>query len=390
MRVLMVTNNALADKIGGLERYVHELASALTRKGVGATIVAKRWSSDQPPREEGADGVIVERYAVPSKRNPLYAVLFPGYTTVGVRARSRVASADTVIHAHMSLPALPLALSRRRFLFTLHAPVWRELLNERQGSYLLPPVVQRPAVGMLRRAESFVAHRASGTVVLSDFMRSELAVLDNGAAERAVVLPGGVDDTRFRPGPERPAPHQDGAPILFTARRMVPRTGLDELIRAMPPIRASWPGAVLKLAGEGALERQLRGLARQLGVAEAVHFLGRISDQELVEWYRRASLVILPTRELEGFGLTTAEALACGAAVIGTPAGATPELLRPLDPALVTDDPSGEAIARAVNRLLAAPERLERIRERAASRVIPALAWDRVADRHLELYERLN
>jgi glycosyltransferase involved in cell wall biosynthesis len=99
--------------------------------------------------------------------------------------------------------------------------------------------------------------------------------------------------------------------------------------------------------------------------------------------------VVLPTRELEGFGLTTAEALACGAAVIGTPAGATPELLGPIDPVLLTGDVSAQSIALAVNRLLAAPERLREIRGMASKRVVPSMGWDRVADRYLELYEEL-
>ena len=385
----MVTNNALEDKMGGHERYVRELSRTLSRRGQEVTIVAKRWSVDSAKREKCADGVLIDRYAVPSKRNPLYALAYPAYVTRGVGARARPRKAKTVVHAHMALPALPLAFRRWRFLLTFHAPVWRELLNERQESYALPTAVQHTAVRTLRRAEGFVASRATATVVLSEFMRTELALLDRSAADHATVIPGGIDERRFCPDPTLLARNLHEPPVLFTARRLTPRTGVDELIRAMPLIARSWPYARLNIAGTGAMQPALRRLAQDLGVARSVEFLGIIPDRELVAWYRRASLVVLPTRELEGFGLTTAEALACGAAVIGTPAGATPELLGPVDPALVTHDVSAEAIAATVVKLLGDPVRLRQIRANAWKRVIPTMTWDRVADRYLELYERL-
>jgi glycosyltransferase involved in cell wall biosynthesis len=383
----MVTNNVLADKMGGHERYVSELASTLSGRGVEVTIVAKRWRVDAPAREIRSDGVVVERYAVPSKRNPLYALAFPAYVALAVIARTRRLRPRTVIHAHMGLPAIPLAVSGKPYLFTFHAPVWRELLNERQGSYMLPGPVQSTAVSTLRRAEGLVARRAGSTAVLSEFMRTELSLLDRRAAERAALVPGGVDGTRFHPGAEQHASDAHPSPVLFTARRLTPRTGVDELIRAMPLLARSVPDVRLKIAGSGSMEAGLREMARELGVAQSVEFLGRVSDDELVEWYRRATVVVVPTRELEGFGLTTAEALACGAAVVGTPAGATPELLRPIDPGLVTKDTSAESIAAAVLELLAQPARLTKVRKRASERVLPALSWDSVADRYLDLYE---
>jgi glycosyltransferase involved in cell wall biosynthesis len=177
--------------------------------------------------------------------------------------------------------------------------------------------------------------------------------------------------------------------VLFTARRLNRRTGVDELIRAMPSIIASCPGTTLKIAGTGGMQSGLEALARQLGVRNHVDFLGRVKDDELTGWYRRATLVMLPTQELEGFGLTTAEALACGAAVVGTPAGATPELLSPVDPALVTRDVTAGSMATAVLRLLDDPARLAQIRASASRRILPAMSWDRVADRYLEHYEEL-
>ncbi len=146
---------------------------------------------------------------------------------------------------------------------------------------------------------------------------------------------------------------------------------------------------MLVVAGTGELAGELTRLADRLRVAERVRFLGRVSDAELVDWYRRATLVVVPTARLEGFGLSTAEALACGTPVIGTPAGATPELLAPLDPGLIARESSATSLAQTVIRMLADPARLESIGARARARVAPAMGWEAIAQAYMEAYREL-
>ena len=90
-----------------------------------------------------------------------------------------------------------------------------------------------------------------------------------------------------------------------------------------------------------------------LGLDKHVTFLGFVTEAELPRYYQAADVFVLPTRELEGFGLVTAEALACGTPVLGTRVGATPELLEPLDARLVFQDASAEAMAADLAALLA-------------------------------------
>ena len=71
-----------------------------------------------------------------------------------------------------------------------------------------------------------------------------------------------------------------------------------------------------------------------LGLADNVRFLGFVADDDLPLVYRAADIAIMPSRELEGFGLTAVEALAAGTPVLVTPVGGLPEVVRGLDPAL--------------------------------------------------------
>ena len=75
--MIIVTNALAPDKLGGLERYVRELAAGLVRQGVRATVVAKRVDPEHPAREVGPDGVAVVRHDVPSKRLRTFALRYP-------------------------------------------------------------------------------------------------------------------------------------------------------------------------------------------------------------------------------------------------------------------------------------------------------------------------
>jgi glycosyltransferase involved in cell wall biosynthesis len=387
MEVLMLTNATAPDRVGGLERYVRELAASLVERGVSVTIHAKQIDPAHPRSELCADGVVIRRYPISRRSSPIFAVSYP----IRSAAAAAVAAAKhrgAIIHAHYALPAIALAATHRDYLYTFHAPVYRELLSERADSYLLPRVTQGVAVAGVRAAERLVLRNAATVVVLSEFMRGEIRALDASTAHRAHTIPGGVNLERFAPVGDDGAPWgTTAAPRLFCARRLTPRTGVRELLHAMPQIRSAFPNACLAVAGQGRLGAELRSLASELDL-DCVSFLGPISDAELCRWYASADLVLMPTQELEGFGLATVEALACGAAVLGTPAGATPEILRSLDPLLVTPGNSPTDIAAATIALLRQPDRLALIRGRARSRAA-GYAWSVVADRYLDLYPQL-
>jgi glycosyltransferase involved in cell wall biosynthesis len=388
-RVLLLTNAVTPDRIGGLERYVRELAGALARAGLEVELVARRVDPDVPARRVEADGVVVRRFPTPSKRDPLYAVKYPLAAAGASRRAARAQDRDVVVHSHFPLQGLPLALSGTRYLHTFHAPVHRELLPEHKDSYALPVALRRAAVAGLRVGESLVVRRADRVVVLSEFMAREATGGLGADRSRVDLVPGGIDTEVLRPGAPIDHPWAAGAgPLLFAARRFVPRTGVLELIEAVASIAARVPDVRVAIAGRGPLEDAARARVAALHLERRVRLLGWVSDAELIGWYRAADLAVLPTQELEGFGLATAEALACGTPVVGTPAGATPEVLGRLDRWLITRDASPEAIAEKVVAVLEDRERLAGLAARARDAVAPALSWAAVADRHLEIYER--
>jgi glycosyltransferase involved in cell wall biosynthesis len=335
----------------------------------------------------GADGVAVVRHNVPSKRLRTFALRYPVHVAAAIWREVGDLEPGTVLHAHYAMPALPLALGGIPYLYTFHAPVHREALAERQGSYALPRIVQAPAVASLKAAESLVVSRASGIFVLSRYMQEELARLSKRAAAASVLIPGGIDTDRFSPGP---AEGDDwacrAAPLLFAARRFTPRTGVLELIQAMPAVLRHLPQARLAVAGEGHMTPAVADTIQRLGLEPAVRLLGRISDEALVRWYRLATVSVMPTQSLEGFGLSAAESLACGTPVVATPLGANPELLSPLEPRLLAGGGTPDDLSRAICGVIDVSSILSDVRARARGHVHPSMSWDEIARRHREHY----
>lgn len=186
--------------------------------------------------------------------------------------------------------------------------------------------------------------------------------------ERIDVVHNGLDE-RFTPGGER-----SPSPTLVAVGRLSPQKGFDRVLRALA--RLDRPDVGLVVVGEGRARAELEALARSLGVAEQVTFVGRIGDDALVEQYRRSWLVVSGSHH-EGWGLTLTEAAACATPCVATRiAGHVDAVVDGVTGVLVDDE---EELADAVTALLDDPQRLARLGAAARGRAA-TLRWESVAD----------
>ena len=378
MRVLVATDQWFPEAAGGSARVAAETSRRLARRGHEVTVLAPR--ADGRPVQV-SDGLLTLHRAL--ARTPIPQTLTDVVETRR-HARGLSGSFDVVVAHQVTTavglrgahPTTPLAL-------VYHASALRELRFLRSRLPISPRrLVAYPRELPLLVTERAAVRRAAAILVLSDFSRSLVATDHAEHLGRVVRVRGGVDTDFFTPGEgAEPAGRPERAPcgrrLLVTARRLEPRMGLEQLLHAVAALRRSHDVA-LALVGAGMLERRLRELASALGITDGVAFLGRAADDELREWYRAADLFVLPTLAYEGFGMVTVEALACGTPVIGTPVGATPELLRPLDPRLVARDVSPEAIADAIGDALTWVD--DDVRKRCREYAVRDFAWTNVME----------
>jgi glycosyltransferase involved in cell wall biosynthesis len=322
LRVLALGVNWFDAGSGGLDRVFRDLAL-----GLPDADVALRGLVLGPP-EAGA--LTQGRVRAFGQGGRLPARLLAARQAV---ARAVREEAPDVVAAHFALfaaPALDL-LGRRPFVMHFHGPWADEAAAEGAGAF---------GCALRRRLERSVYHRATRVITLSRAFAG-LAHANYGIPESRIrVVPGSVDLARFAPSMSREAARAalgwpGGRPVILAVRRLVRRMGLDRLIAAMPRVRDAVPNAVLMIAGRGAEETALKTLAQTCGVADQMRFLGFLPEAGLPLAYRAADINVVPSRALEGFGLTAAEALAAGTPSLVAPTGGLPEVVAPLSQDLV-------------------------------------------------------
>jgi glycosyltransferase involved in cell wall biosynthesis len=133
--------------------------------------------------------------------------------------------------------------------------------------------------------------------------------------------------------------------VFFTARRLVNRVGLHELLGAAQIARRTGAAFVVKIAGKGPLHDELQAAIVELDLADCVELLGFVSEEALVRAYQASDATVLPSQSLEGFGTIISESLACGTPIIVTPIGGMPEAVLPLGSDLIAASAAPEDIA---------------------------------------------
>lgn len=228
--------------------------------------------------------------------------------------------------------------------------------------------------------------RSGAVITVSETARRDLLAAlgaDATTARRVQVVYNGVDE-RFQP-----APHPEGLPCrtLLYVGRLDPYKNVVTLIRAFAQLRhAGLTETRLLIAGpDDPRYPEARRAAANLGLDDAVRFLGYVSHEDLIAAYQRADLLVNPSR-YEGFGIPLIEAMRCGVPVVCCDGGAQAEVVGKA--ALVVPPGDTQALAEAMRRVLL-DEPLRRHLTAAGLARAAHFSWDRAAEQTLAVYRRL-
>jgi glycosyltransferase involved in cell wall biosynthesis len=263
-----------------------------------------------------------------------------------------LATADLVVvdygHFYPLLHLLPgLCGGRARILFDYHGVTPRELWTG-EGRAMVEAAARWR--GLVWCADFALVH--------SRFARQELQQATGFPSERIGNLGYVVDGARFQPGSAsrdlRAALNLGAATVLLFVGRLAPNKRVSVLIEALAHLGDLFPPVHLVLVGDGtdvyqAELQRCREQAVALGIEDRLHYIGQVSEQRLLDAYRSADVLVLPSRH-EGFGTPIAEAMACGVPVIGARAGALPETIAGAGLTFCPDD-AGD-LARQVRRVV--------------------------------------
>lgn len=363
--------------LGGIENHVRLVAEEQARRGLEVTVLVT--SLTRHTEDYILNGVrIIKAGRLATVASAPISLSLPAWV--------HRLDAD-ITHLHFPYPIGELAHlflgGSRCTVITYHS----DIVRQRGLLLLYKPFLWR----ILHKAHRIIATNAA-YVQSSPYLRR--------FASKVTVIPLGIPLDRFMDASAeavtkirqryacRPLPSASGgeAPILLSVGRLRYYKGLDYLIRAMPQIPA-----ILLIIGSGPMERAWRSLAQEAGVADRVFFLGDIPDDELPAYYHAADLYVSPaSHRSEAYGISILEALACGTPAVSTELGTGTSFVN-LDgvTGLVVPPRDPQALASAINRLLADDPLRRRLGEAGRERVRRGFSAQTMVERIIGLYNEV-
>ena len=364
-RHLLVTND-FPPKTGGIQTYLYELWRRLEP---GRAVVLTASSHPEAERFDRSADVAIERVAAETLYLPTIA------SRRSILAAIERHDPDLVLLD----PAWPLGLLGP----SLGRPYGLVVHGAEIGAASRIPVVASSLRWALRHAKVVVA---AG--------RYPEAVARRNAAEYlppVVNVPPGVDTRRFHPlDLERRREVRsilgvdDRALLVVSFSRLVPRKGMDTLIRASALLRDNFPSLIVAIGGVGRDRGRLEKLVARHRAP--VTFTGRVRDSLLPEWLGAADLMVMDCRsrwlglEQEGFGIVFVEAAAAGVPQVAGRSGGSHEAVEHGVTGLVVDNPlSARDLAQAIGEVLADPERRAAYGAAARAAAVGSFDWGGLA-----------
>jgi phosphatidyl-myo-inositol dimannoside synthase len=351
-RLLLVTPD-FPPASGGIQVVAHRLAANMT---AFETLVV---APDAPGASEHDRDCGVRVARIPASHGPR-------------AARAAALNAGALLIAGRFRPAI--TLSMHILVSPATAAVGR-LSDSRTAQYFhAEEVAAKP------RLAAFAARAADLSIAVSSYTAGLVAA--TGATPRRLSVIGNGADL-----PATPTPLPVERPTILTVARIEERyKGHDVMVRALPLVLAKVPDAQWVVIGDGSLRPAIEQLARSVGVAGAIRFLGVLSDERRDEWLRRANLLAMPSRlpagglAGEGFGIAYLEAGAYDKPVVAGNVGGAVEAVLDGDTGLLVDPGDAVAVAEAIVRLLVDGALARRLGA-AGRRRAQEHAWPLVAER---------
>lgn len=295
----------------------------------------------------------------------------------------------------------------------IHANFWMSALvaAELKEKINIPFVVTFHALGYVRRLhqgdqdkfpderiyiEKRIVQEADHIIAECPQDREDLINYYDAPSEKITIIPCGFNPHEFYPlDPLLARMVLDFDPsenIILQLGRMVPRKGVDNVIRAVAKVRRmKLPVRLIIVGGGGDSDQEverLKQIAEHEGISNCVTFAGQ-KNREVLKYYYSASDIFVTTPWYEPFGITPLESMACGTPVIGSNVGGIKYTIEDGKTGFLIHPNDEGALAEKIYELITDPILLRKMERNAVRRVNSLFTWSRVSSMMASLYERI-
>jgi glycosyltransferase involved in cell wall biosynthesis len=357
---------------GGVAEHVCQLATALSSRGWAVEVAGPREAAVYPE---------LERQGVTVVRLPIGRAIRARDYAGGLRRLVRLARSGRydLVHVHSSKAgAIARPAARTAGIPVLYTP--------HCFAFIGPQASARSAAAV--GVERALAHITDFIVCVAEAERREAVARRVGRPEQLRVVHNGCPDCTQTPEPDADlVAFADGRPLAACLTVLRPQKAVDTFIRAIPMILERVPDARLAVIGEGELRTELEALARSLGIGEALGFFGfkPPAPRQLAS----IDVFVLPSA-WEAFPISILEALACGVPQVATDVGGVSEALADGETGLLCPPSDPGSLADRVARLLADPDRRDRMAQASIARHRAMFRGERMVDQIVALYEEVS
>lgn len=257
------------------------------------------------------------------------------------------------------------------------------------GSYAVRPLFRSPEDEYLKQAYA----KAAIVLTPSQFTADCLKKYVSPEINTRVVL-NGVNYEKFQSpfAGEKERETYGKGPVILDVGELKPRKGQDILIKAIRSVVKHYPDLRVVLIGADGWDGYLQKLSQKLRVSENVHFLGKVTEEELIAHYQLCDLFVhVPRRiknKFEGFGLVYLEAGACGKPVIGSKSGGVPDAVKDNQTGILVSENNWRATAKAILRVLRDKSLTQRLGE-GGREYACSLTWESYTEKMKTIYSEI-
>jgi glycosyltransferase involved in cell wall biosynthesis len=255
-----------------------------------------------------------------------------------------------------------------------------------------PDVYPEVLVNYLNKVVPWSVARATHILADSAATKQDLVAIWQVPDEKITVLYSGVNAAfaRVTAGEKitavRQKYHLGEAPYLLSVGTVQPRKNYQMLIQAFAPLAAKFPHHLIIAGGKGWLYDEMMAEVEKQGVAERVHFIGFVDDEDLPALYSGAALYLFPSL-YEGFGLPMLEAMACGVPVIASDVSSLPEV--GAETAVLLPPHDLIQWTQKIDTLLSDSAQRQKMTE-AGYKQVQKFSWQKASTQLLTLYQTLH